>query len=300
MRILQTLMLVLATALLLAGPALADQDPKKGDEGGAGTEGGTDKAADPWDAPEVLKEPESDAAAQPEIVTPDAYPTAEIDRPFALPPLVLEPRAQVIFDFVNIRRMDNQFAIGLGAGFGIIEDLEAGIAIPMSVAPRVRLGDLHIYGLYDVGWAIGQAIQLAGRLNFIIPIPHDTRYSYWDGVDFALLLDTPFKFKIIDMLAVIADLGIGWGLFDPGDDAFLLFFDAGVLFQAMEALAIEFTCGAHVFAGKDYTAVPMHLKGQYTLIGDLDLFVDFSFRDLNKLNADWFQVLFGAAFRIGF
>jgi len=43
----------------------------------------------------------------------------------------------------------------------------------------------------------------------------------------------------------------------------------------------------------------MKFRGQYTLIGDLDVFVEFGFPNLDR-GADWVQLLFGAAYRIGF
>lgn len=299
--------LVLALLLLATGPGWAQPADEgsgsgQGDSGEGGDKGGDDsskdKLKDPWSAPTVADDPEPAPADDPagQVVVPDGYPEAEIDRPFALAPLVLEPRLDFILDFINIRGVDNQFALRFGVGFGIVEDLEAGAAFPLMFSPRTRAGDLQIYGLYDLSSLLKDVVTLAGRLQFIIPL--SDRYSYYGG-DFLMLLDVPVKYKIIDMLAVTGALGLGFGLY-PGDDAFLLFFDLGVLFQPLSALAIEWTIGAHLFAGRDVELVPMHLKGQYTIVGDLDIWIDLAFLDLNDLGADWFQFLVGAAFRFGF
>ncbi len=304
----RTLMALVAAAIFFTGgPAWAQPE----DEGGAGQDeggsagGGSDSGGsddglkDPWSAPKVADDAEPAPADEPagQVVAPDAYPEAEIDRPFALAPLVLEPRLDFILDFVNIRGVDNQFALRFGAGFGIVDDLEAGVSFPLMFSPATRAGDLQFYGLYDLSSLLNDVVTLAGRLQFIIPL--SDRYSYYFAGDFAMLLDVPVKYKIIDMLAVTGALGLGFGLF-PGDDAFLLFFDVGLLFQPLSALAIEWTIGAHLFAGRDAELVPMHLKAQYTAIGDLDIWVDLAFLDLNDLGADWFQFLVGGAFRFGF
>ncbi len=237
------------------------------------------------------------AAPAAQVVVPSTYPTAEIDRPFALRPLVIEVRAGVILDFLSMRRADNQFAVKLEAGFGVFDDLEAGISAPLMFAPEVRMGDLQFYGLYELSSLLPDSLFLATRLDFVIPL--SDFYSYWYGADFAMMLNVPFRYKIVGMLAVIAELGMGFGLF-PGDDAFLFFVEGGVLVQPIEALALELTIGAHWLAGQNTTALPMRLRGQYTLIGDLDLFFETSFLDLNNWGADWFQVIIGGAFRIGF
>ncbi len=255
-----------------------------------------DALSDPWTAPKIPEE-QTQAESKAEIVTPDHYPESEIDRPLVLLPMVLEPRLDMILDFISLKGIDNQFLTRMGAGFGIIDNLEAGLSIPMMFTPKVRVGDLNMYGMYDLTSLLGDVVNLAGRLNFVIPLS-DTA-SYWPNADFALLVDAPAKYKIIDMLAAIADLGMGFALY-PGDDAFLFFLDAGVLFQALGPLSAQWTIGVHMFAGQNTTTVPMHLRIQYTLIGDLDLWTDMSFLDLNNKGADWFQLLFGAAFRIGF
>ncbi len=303
--------LVLSLGLgLLAPPAAADDSEGGGADSGSepgGESGGGDgeKTADPWSAPDLPdpdEEPgaaDSKAAAVPGPELPRPYPVAEIARPFALEPLVLEPRFEVLLDFMSQRGADNQVALRTGAGFGAVEHLEAGLSFPLRLAPEVHAGDLEFYGLYDLGWLIHDALELAGRLRLVIPLSDS--YSYWYAADFVMLLDAPVKFRLLDWLALVGDVGLGFGLF-PGDDAFLLFFDVGALAQPIEPLALWWTVGAHVFAGGSYdsTAVPMHLRGQYTVIGDLDLWLDLAFPDLNELGADWFQMVLGVAYRVGF
>jgi hypothetical protein len=307
------LVLALGFGLWMAAPAAraaqaSDDSEAGGDsESASGDEAeGEDAAdaADPWSAPDLPdpdEEPGADdsATAVPGPELPRPYPMAEIQRPFALAPLVLEPRFEVLLDFLSRRGADNQVALRAGAGFGAVEHLEAGLSFPLRLAPEVHAGDLELYGLYDLGWLIHDALELAGRLRLAIPLSDS--YSYWYAGDFIMLADAPVKLRLLDWLALVGDVGLGFGLY-PGDDAFLLFFDVGVLAQPIEPLALWWTVGAHVHAGGNYdsTEVPMHLRGQFTVIGDLDLWLDLAFPDLNEQGADWFQVVLGAAYRIGF
>ncbi len=271
------------------------QADKKEEESEKNKEPKKDALSDPWTAPKV---PEQDEPVESKatFVSPDHYPESEIDRPLVLLPMVIEPRLDMILDFISIKSMDNQFLTRMGAGFGIVDNLEAGMSVPLMFTPKVRVGDLEMYGMYDLTWLLNDVVDLAGRMKFVIPLSNTA--SYWPNADFAMLVDAPAKYKIIDMLAAIADLGMGFALY-PGDDAFLFFLDAGVLFQPLGPLSAQWTIGVHMFAGQNNTTVPMRLRVQYTLIGDLDLWADMSFVDLNNLGADWFQLLFGAAFRIG-
>jgi hypothetical protein len=294
--------LAVVVALCVGGSALAQSTGEQGgdsggEQGSAGTTGDKPKAVDPWTSPDLPKQEPPAAAAVAEVAYPNPYPTAEIDRPFALAPLVLEPRLDILFDFFSGNNQDNFFSTRVGAGFGIIDHLEAGTSFSLSFAPAVKAGDLEFYALYDLSSLLGDFMKLAGRMRMSIPLSDG--YSYWYGADFIMLFDAPAKYKIIDMLAAIADVGMGFGLY-PGDDVFLLFFDAGVMFQPLEPLAIWWTIGVQVFAGRDATLVPMHLVGQFTLIGDLDLYLDLAFPDLNNAGADWFQMVVGGAFRFGF
>jgi len=68
--------------------------------------------------------------------------------------------------------------------------------------------------------------------------------------------------------------------------------------QPIEPLSISFLLGVHNYLGDNsHTAAPLYLRGQYELMGELDLFVEFGFVDLSDSGADWVQLMAGAAFR---
>jgi hypothetical protein len=284
-------LLVAALFLTAIGPlALAQEEGEEpaGEEETTTEEG---EAADPWSVPDAAEKADEDkkaeeaAAAEPEIVAPTGYPTAEIDRPLALPPMTLEPRG--MFDLMRI--MDtNVISLQLGAGFGIIDNVEAGLLFPLVLSPDMDVGDMPIYGLYELGPFMDGQLRAAGRLTLIMPL----------ATDFGLLLDAPVKFKFHDMFAAIG--GVGLGLRFANDTIFLLNFDVGALVQAMEALAFELRFGIHLWmADASQTLIPLYFRAQYTLMGDLDVFAEFGFADLKEAGADWIQFTIGAAYRLG-
>jgi hypothetical protein len=285
-------LLVAALFLTAIGPLALAQDEGEEPAGGEGTteEGkeGEGGAADPWSVPEAAEKAEEDEKAaeeEPEIVTPTGYPTAEIDRPLALLPMTLEPFGE--FDLMRIADT-NIISLQLGTGFGIIDNLEAGLRFPLVLSPDMDVGDMPIYGLYELGPFMDGQLRTAGRLTLIMPL----------ATDFGLLLDAPVKFKFHDMFAAIGGVGLGMTFAD--DTIFWLNFDFGALVQAMEALAFELRFGIHLgIADNTATLIPLYFRGQYTLMGDLDVFAQFGFFDLKEAGADWIQFTVGAAYRLG-
>jgi len=290
---------LLVAALFLASiaPLALAQDEGGEPAGGedTATEGGEKKegeATDPWSVPEGGEKKEEGEKtegeeAKPEIVAPTGYPTAEIDRPLALPKMTLEPLG--MFDLSRFADT-NVISLKLGAGFGIIDNLEAGLLFPLVLSPDMDVGIMPIYGLYELGPFMDGQLRTAGRLTFYIPIPEHS--------DFGLLLDAPVKFKFHDMFAAIG--GVGLGLTFADDTVFMLNFDLGALVQAMEALAFELRFGIHLaIADNTATLIPLYFRGQYTLMGDLDVFAEFGFGDLKEAGADWIQFTVGAAYRLG-
>jgi len=258
----------------------------KGDDKGDSKEGGSG-SDDPWEAP-----PEGDASADEpkgdaEIVIPSSYPVSEIDRPLALPPLVLEP----LFAF-ELRHVPNTNITSLlfGAGFGIIDNLEAGLLFPLRLSPKFDAGDMPIYGLYEFGPFLGSKLHIAGKLTINLPI--DTHFS--------MLLEAPTRFKLHEMFAVVGSLGLGF-VAPKNNKGMLLNLDFGALVQPLEPLALYLMLGLHfIIADSSWTTVPLYFRGQYTLMGDLDIFLEFGFGDLNHAGADDIRFQVGALYRIGF
>lgn len=291
---------LLVAALFLAAIcplALAQgegEEPAGGEE--TATEGGEKKegeAADPWsvpDAAEKADEEKKEEEAQPEIVSPTGYPTAEIDRPLALPRMTLEPLGEFNLTRMSFGQSDtNVIALHFGAGFGIIDNLEAGLLFPLVLSPDMDVGDMPVYGLYELGPFMDGQLRAAGRLTLHLPLQGD----------FYFLADVPVKFKFHDMFAAIGGVGLGMS-FPKDNTTFWLHFDVGVLVQPMEALAFEIRFGVHAgLAEHSGTLLPLFFKGQYTLMGDLDVYAEFGFWDLNNAGADWIQFTAGAAYRLG-
>ncbi len=256
----------------------------------------TGSADDPWELPET-KETESteeEPVAEPEVVSPYGYSAAEIDRPLSLPRMMIEARGQLNIDIVP---GDNWVSLRSGAGMGIINNLEAGLTFPLSVSPEPGVADLQLYGLYELAPMAGKKLKAAVRGTMIIPLTDDV-WSPWWGADFAMLVDAPLKYRLNDMFALIGSSGLGFMLGKGNNDYFIIFADAGVLAQPTELLSLSMTLGVKAFMGDNSDAlIPMVMRGQYTLLGDLDVFVDVGFLDLSE-GADFVQLIFGAAYRV--
>jgi hypothetical protein len=296
-------------ALLIGSwsPLVRAQDEESSETDTTGESGdSSEEEADPWAAPttdetttegegtEETTEGEGEETT-PSVVTPSAYPTAEIDRPLALPKMTLEPYGS----FGLIHFGDNIISLSFGAAFGIIDNLEAGIGgysilpmwgsgFPVVLSPDFDVGDMGLYGLYELDPMMDGKLRLAGRLTLNMPLQ----------TDFAFILDAPVKFKLHEMFAAVGGVGLGLAL--PEDNTtFLLLFDFGTLVQPVEALALSLMLGVHVGIAEDtMTLIPLTFRGQFTLIGDLDAFLEFGFGDLKEAGADWIVFILGAAYRL--
>ncbi len=260
-----------------------------------------EKKDEMWDAPKTETGEASSDESGPEVVIPSGYPMAEVDRPLALPPMTLEPEISIRFDFLDDIggvELPNQFSMRTGAGFGIIDNLEAGMHFPLSFAPDVRAGDLEFYGLYDLTSLIGGGFSLAACLRMVAPL--SGRYTYLGG-SFGMLAEALAKLKFTDMLAATAKVGMGF-VAGRNAGALLVQMEGGLLFQAIDPLALHLRMGMTLYA-RDGSAVllPLFMRVQYTLIHDLDIFVDSGFVDLTEVaNPYVVFVIFGANYRIGF
>jgi hypothetical protein len=247
-------------------------------------------------------------------VTMNTYPISQVDRPLALPRLMIRPELDLGVNFFNkggTVALENVVGIDLGVAFGVIDNLEIGIGIfdtpmyeeniqrfPISISPAVHAGRIPVYGLYEFGPFFENRLRVAARLTLNGHFDAD-KYDGQFG-KFWMLADALAKYKIHTVVAAVAGMGMG---FQTGNsvDAFLFNFDMGALVQPLEPLAFRLTVGFHVKA-RDFgtTFIPLMLRVQYTLLGDLDLFVDTGFPDLNEAHANWFSLIGGAAYRVQF
>lgn len=316
----RTLLSLTLVALLVGSwsPLVSADEEEEGGGWGDSTEEGGEKAggseADPWSAPEGSEkktegegtattegagttEGEGTEESTPEVVSPSSYPTAEIDRPLVLPPMTLEPFGN--FTLVTLPVIDNIISLSFGASFGITDNIEAGIGgystmalwgsgFPIVLSPEVDVGDMGLYGMYELSPLMDGKMRLAGRLTLNLPLQGD----------FAVVLDVPVKFKLHDMFAAVGGLGLGMA-FPEDNTTFLLLLDFGTLVQPIEALALSLLFGVHVGIADDTaTLIPLTFRGQYTLIGALDAYLEFGFADLKEAGADWIVFTIGAAYRL--
>ncbi len=234
-----------------------------------------------------------------------AYPGAEIDRPLVLPPMMLEARGGLTFAHTSVdlgplgSESSNIVGLFAGAGFGVVDGLEAGIGggffpsgpglgLQLLLSPDFDVGDLPLYAMYDLTGLLGvSGLEVAGRLTMNLPL----------ATEFGLLADAPFKLKLNETIAVIGNAGLGVQL---GDAGLLLALNGGGLIQATDQIAVSATLGMLAFVGDDSTVlVPLAVRGEYNLIEFLDVFAELSFVDLNNWGADWILVQAGASYRLG-
>ncbi len=233
-----------------------------------------------------------------EYVEPGDYPTAEIKRPLALPPLMLEMGGGMNIDIIDPGPggggSQSLVGIFIDGGFGVMEYLELGIRFPLRFAPKFKAGDFMLYGLYELPKMLEDKLLTAIRLSTYIPM---SQYNKSVPGNFAMLLDGMAKFIIHDMFAAVGDFGFG---FTAGGNAgsFIINLDLGLMVQPMEPLAITTGFGMRHYTGIN-TVVPLFLRGQYTLMNALDAYFELSFFDLNGLGARWVSLIFGSAYRFG-
>jgi hypothetical protein len=299
----RTLLSWLMIAMLgLFSPMVMAQEEEGGEPAStddSGSSGSDDSAADPWEAPSAGETTEETPKEAPEIVIPDGYPVNEVDRPLALPRMTLEPHLGFYVDIDTRDNASNWFSLQTGAGFGIIDNLEAGMSLAMSLSPEVYAG-MSMYGMYELGPFVSGKLFLAGKLSMHIPFS-DYFVVFWPAQDFVMLAEGPVKFKIHDIFAVIGNFQMGFGIGTGNvQNSFLLGFELGALVAPIDPLALTFKFGVLGYLG-DHSdeIVPMTFRGQYTIIGDLDFFTELTFMDLSN-GADWIRLIFGAAYRIGF
>ena len=275
-----------------------DDDPFEGWDRSKST--GEEKAREPAGAGEQkaqrpTEQPQAEKAQPaPEIVYPTSYPVREVDRPLALPEMVLEPRLQMLVDFLP---GDNFFSMQVGAGMGIANGVEAGLALALSMAPSVYAG-VNAWGLYEFPSLFSGALKWAARARILSAFTKNY-LPFYGSTSLTVVADAPAKWKAMDLLAVTSALGLGASINADRPDFFVVYWDVGALIQPIDPLVLSWKLELWGMVGDNSDVIlPMKIGAQYTLVGDLDVFVQFGFMDLTE-GADWLQLLFGACYRIG-
>jgi hypothetical protein len=257
-----------------------------------------DEAFDPWKSPGQATETSTtsttsatdadEATPEPQVVTPQNYPLAEIDRPFALPLNMFEMRGQMNLRFN--RFASNLSGLEAGGGYGVVRNVEAGANLSMGLSPDVKMMLFRAYGLYDLSSVINSPqLFAAGRLSLDVALSQMTTH------DFSVLLDAPVLYKINNQFALTGGVGLGLGL---SESSVLIRFDYGVMYQVQSRFVLELASGVYSNPGLHDTDIPLFAQAQYTMLGDLDLFVKMGFPDLKDAKTDVFAVFLGACFRM--
>jgi hypothetical protein len=223
--------------------------------------------------------------------------------------MMLEMRGGLVFLRTANANIISLFA---GAGFGVVDRLEVGIGgmngtrvgragqvaagapglgLPLALSPDVDIGDMPIFGMYDLSDMVGvDGLDLAARLT--LNLPFDT--------NFQIIADVPLRLRVADAFAVIGTAVVGAQL-ASNQNAFLIGAEAGGLFQATDRVAILATLGVIGSLGDASTAlIPLAFRGEFMAADPIDVFVEFSFPELNNLGGEVFMIIGGAAYRMGF
>jgi len=83
--------------------------------------------------------------------------------------------------------------LGVGAGYGITDHLEAGLVLlPIYFAPQADFGDIELYGRYR--FIKQDKLEVGGQVGFVIPT--NTDFGIFAGVPVRLLLDDAKRLRL--------------------------------------------------------------------------------------------------------
>lgn len=147
---------------------------------------------------------------------------------------------------------DTILTLGLGAGYGITDDIEAGVLLlPLVLAPDGDFGDIELYGRYVF---LRGDIEIGGQLAVAIP----TNTSFGVGLGLPVLMK------------------LGAIRLDTGVEIDLVFSDPDNQVNLEIPVAASFTIADGFFGGVrsglvlpdfDDLAIPLHAFFGYTLLG---------------------------------
>ncbi len=192
----------------------------------------------------------------------------------------------------------------IGAGFGVIENLEVGaILLPLNLAPSGvdTFGDISLYGRYQF---VDGDTQVAGQLTLQVPT----------ATDFGIGLGLPVKFGIGENAALNTGLRLS-----------MVFADPDMIMGLNIPVELAFNVSPNLYFGGftgfnadlqpttfESLHIPLGVFGGYTLdLGNkmlLDVTAQFGFPNFLSITkakgddaivTDGWQIVFGATFHIG-
>jgi len=220
----------------------------------------------------------------------EKYPWAEVERPLSLPHMMLELRVGHTSDIIE---NSTNTSFHFGGGLGVLDVLEFGLDVPLALSSKIRVGDLRLYGQYQLGSFMDNNLHTASRIQMIIPL---SAFSYWEYSDFVMLLGLPTKWKLNRMFALLVDFDLGFSLAEQ--DLLLLLFDLDLLFQPIVPLSFWIGSGLHGIVGDERRLVfPLKFGMQYVLVEYLDVFALLDWSQLRDSGTSWVQVMVGLDYR---
>ncbi len=266
-------------ALALAGQGLAHaQDTTTTEEGGT-TEGGTEATT-----------MEGDASGETGDMSMSSYPMEEVNRPIQLLAGMIEAGAEIT---LPSGPDEGEFGIGnfiglrLRADYGITDQLQAGIRIPLAIVKpegAESLGGFIAEGMFNVMPMLSVRANVGfantggmGASPFVYPA-----YVDFDGMHLGFAAGVAFK-KAFGNIALTIDPTLVLHLDAiPGDNGEpdmlqVLQIPVAVHFQVQPAIAIGLRTGLYSghefkFSAEDGATLPLVVEGQYTLMnGMLDV-----------------------------
>lgn len=181
--------------------------------------------------------------------------------------------------------------LGFGAGFGITDRLEGGIAVPLQLGPALDVFELVPYGRYrltDEG-----RVQLSAQVDVHVPL---------DGRAVTLSAGAPLSFYFgqdIARLETGAKVDIDFD--DPG--ALDLHFPVALAFNVTESVFVGGRSGAHLFdvdqSGGPQWEVPIGAFAGYTFdldSGPIDLSADLIYYVSSNDYRERVELRFGGTF----
>lgn len=150
-----------------------------------------------------------------EAAAQTAYPVRLVSRPQTLPAMGL--RLDGAFNVLGISACatalgrttcvsDTATALHLGAGFGVLDQLEVGANVaPLQLSPEFAYGNPSVYGRYQ--FLRGDQLQLSGQVSVTIPVR--------DGSKLGFTVGAPLWFNFTDLLQLQTGVFYNASLTDP-------------------------------------------------------------------------------------
>ncbi len=207
-------------------------------------------------------------------------------------PLVLEPMTLEASFGANINLSKDQVAknipMAIGAGFGIIENLEAGLMLNLQFIKDPD--EINSFQNPDLYVRYGIIPELAVELAFNIPVE--------DGAKLGIAPAVVFSKELHDMFVMNAGLSLSLVLTDPMQKNFYL--NLAPTFKPSDCMALALDFGVYMPDFEtDAMTMPLALAVYHTLEKNYDIFGKFGLTNLKEDAIDNRYFLIGFSGRFG-